>query len=63
MATNIEIKARVADPEALEALLRQIHQLESVVSTKTFVTLSTYLERPTQAEVTDAWPDPPLPPA
>jgi DNA-binding Lrp family transcriptional regulator len=60
---SIILKVRVADPEALEALLRQIHQLESVVSTKTFVTLSTYLERPTQAEVTAAWADPPLPPA
>lgn len=59
--TSIILKVRLADPEALESLLRQIHQLESVVSTKTFVTLSTYLERPTQAETTERWEDPPLP--
>lgn len=42
-------------------LLREIHALESVVSTKSFVVLSTYLERPTQAETSARWDDPPLP--
>lgn len=60
---SIILKVRLADSQALEALLRLIHQLESVISTKTFVTLSTYQERPTQAEVTEHWPQPPLPPS
>ncbi len=37
---SIILKVRLANSEALEALLRQIHQLESVLSTRTFVTLS-----------------------
>jgi Lrp/AsnC family leucine-responsive transcriptional regulator len=59
--TSIILKVRLADSEALEHLLRQLHALESVLSTKTFVALSTYLERPTQAETTEHWADPPLP--
>ncbi len=59
--TSIILKVRLADSDALESLLRQIHQLKSVVSTKTFVTLSTYLERPTQPATTHRWPDTPLP--
>ena len=62
-SASMILKVRLADPQALEALLRQIHRLESVVSTETFVALSTYLERPTQADVTEDWPQPPLPPA
>ena len=59
--TSIILKVRLANSEDLEALLRQIHQLKSVVSTKTFVTLATYLERPTQATTTESWPETPLP--
>lgn len=61
--TSIILKVRLADSNALEALLRQIHALESVISTKTFMALSSYVERPTQAEVTDDWPELPLPPS
>ena len=59
--TSIILKVRLVDSQALEAMLRQIHALDSVVATKTFVTLSTYQERPIQAEVTADWPDPPRP--
>ncbi|MEM7217207.1 MAG: Lrp/AsnC family transcriptional regulator [Pseudomonadota bacterium] len=59
--TSIILKLRLVDSEALEAMLRQIHALDSVVATKTFVTLSTYQERPIQAEITADWPDPPRP--
>lgn len=59
--TSIILKVRVADSDALELLLRQIHALDSVVSTKTFVALSSYLDRPVSAGVTTDWPDPPLP--
>ncbi len=59
--TSMILKVRLANTEALEALLRQINAFESVVATHTFVTLSTYLERPVQAEVTSEWAAPPLP--
>ena len=59
--TSMILKVRLTDPRALEHLLRRINAFESVVATHTFVTLSTYLERPVQAEVTDDWPEPPLP--
>lgn len=59
--TSVILKVRLADTEALEALLRQINDFESVVATHTFVALSTYLERPVQAGTTTDWPTPPLP--
>lgn len=60
-STSIILKVRLADSQALEALLRHINAFESVISTHTYVTLSTYLERPVQAEVTNEWPDAPRP--
>ncbi len=60
-ATSMILKLRLADTQALEALLRQINAFESVESTHTFVTLSTYLERPVQATVTEHWQAPPRP--
>lgn len=60
--TSMIMKVRLANPQALESLLRQINAFESVVSTHTYVTLSTYLERPVQAECSEQWPEPPLPP-
>lgn len=60
-ATSVILKVRLADSGALEALLRQINAFDSVISTHTFVTLSTYVERPVQAQTTDDWPDTPLP--
>lgn len=59
--TSMILKVRLADSQALESLLRRINGFESVVATHTYVTLSTYLERPVQAEVTAAWPVPPRP--
>ncbi|MEM7610272.1 MAG: Lrp/AsnC family transcriptional regulator [Pseudomonadota bacterium] len=59
--TSMILKVRLANPAALESLLRQINAFESVISTHTFVTLSTYLERPVQAGVSEQWADPPLP--
>ncbi|MEM9344683.1 MAG: Lrp/AsnC family transcriptional regulator [Pseudomonadota bacterium] len=60
--TCVIIKARAANAEALEALLMQIYALPGVRATKTYVVLSTYLERGVQAEVTGEWPrvEPPL---
>ena len=54
-------KVRTESPVALEALLSQIHAVPGVRGTKTYVVLSTYLERPVQAEMTEEWPENPLP--
>ena len=59
--TSMILKVRLADPASLEHLLRRINAFESVVATHTYVALSTYLERPVQAGVTEAWASPPLP--
>ena len=55
------IKVRTADPQALEHLLGQIHSIPGVKGTRSFIALSTYLDRPVQADVTAAWPDFPMP--
>ncbi|MEO0361508.1 MAG: Lrp/AsnC family transcriptional regulator [Pseudomonadota bacterium] len=49
------VKARTADAHALENLLAKIYELDGVKGTKTYIALSTFLERPVQAEVTEAW--------
>ena len=51
------LKVRTADAHALELLLSQLYQLAGVRTTKSYITLSTFLERPVQAAVTDEWPD------
>ncbi|WP_108879465.1 AsnC family transcriptional regulator [Anderseniella sp. Alg231-50] len=51
------IKVRTADAHALELLLSQLYQLAGVRTTRSYITLSTFLERPVQAAVTDEWPD------
>lgn len=55
------LKVRTANPHALEALLAQIHAVRGVTGTHSYIALSTYLERPVQAEVTETWPVVPLP--
>lgn len=59
--TSLILKVRLPESSALESLLRQIHCFDSVVSTKTFVTLSTYKDSPVQASQTTEWPTPALP--
>lgn len=59
--TSVILKVRMANTEALESLLRQINAFESVVATHTFVTLSTYLDRPVQPGETEVWPATPRP--
>ncbi len=59
--TSLILKVRLPNSRALESLLRQIHRFDSVISTKTFVTLSTYKDVPVQADQTMEWPEPPLP--
>lgn len=60
--TCVILKVRTAGPEALEHLLSQLYLLPGVRGTRSFVVLSTYLDRPVQAQVTQDWPPIPLPP-
>lgn len=52
--TCLILKVRTASAMALEGLLSKIYDLPGVRSTRTYVTLSTHLERPPRAEITDA---------
>ncbi|MET1413223.1 Lrp/AsnC family transcriptional regulator [Roseibium sp. HPY-6] len=54
--TGLIIKVRTRDSHALEQLLAQIYDLPGVTGTKSYVVLSTFLERPVQAETTEEWP-------
>lgn len=51
--TSMLIKVRCASSRALEALLARLYAAPSVKSTKSYITLSTYLERPAQAKITE----------
>ncbi|MEM9796655.1 MAG: Lrp/AsnC family transcriptional regulator [Pseudomonadota bacterium] len=55
--TCIILKVRVASPDALEGLLARIYDVEGVRGTRTYIALSTYLERGVQADVTAALSD------
>jgi len=60
--TSVIMKVRTASAQAMEHFLAQLHILPGVRATRSFVVLSTYLERPVQAELTAPWPEIPLPP-
>jgi len=60
--TCVILKVRSQSPQALEQFLSQLYVLPGVRGTKSFVVLSTYLERPVQPEITTEWPNIPLPP-
>lgn len=51
--TCLILKVRMQSSRAMEALLARLYALPEVVSTKSYVALSTYLERPVQAGVSD----------
>lgn len=59
--TCVIIKVRTANARALEDFLSQLYVLPGVRGTRSFVVLSTYIERGVQAEVTTEWPAVPLP--
>lgn len=50
--TCMLIKVRVTDSEALEGFLARLYAIEDVTATRSYVALSTYLERPPQAGIT-----------
>ena len=52
----IILKVRTASAQDMEKFLAQLYSIPGVRSTKSYVVLSTYLERPVQAEVTQNWP-------
>ena len=56
--TCMLLKVRTRDTHALEALLAQIYAVPGVKGTRSYIALSTYLERPAQAEITAEWPQP-----
>ncbi|MCT7373883.1 Lrp/AsnC family transcriptional regulator [Chelativorans salis] len=56
--TCMLLKVRTTDTHALEGLLARLYATPGVVATRSYVALSTYLERPVQADVTEVWPAP-----
>ncbi|MEQ5775783.1 Lrp/AsnC family transcriptional regulator [Thalassospira sp. NFXS8] len=60
--TCVILKVRTASAQAMEQFLSQLYVLPGVRGTKSYVVLSTYLERPVQADVTHEWPQVPMPP-
>lgn len=59
--TCVIMKIRTENADAMEKFLAQLYALPGVRGTKSYVVLTTYLDRPVQAEVTTNWPDIPLP--
>ncbi|MEP0521899.1 MAG: Lrp/AsnC family transcriptional regulator [Hyphomicrobiales bacterium] len=54
--SGLLIKVRTHDAHALEQFLAELYQFDGVQTTKSFIVLSTFLERVTQADVTENWP-------
>ncbi|WP_120499725.1 Lrp/AsnC family transcriptional regulator [Roseovarius sp. EL26] len=53
--TSMILKVRMESTPAMEALLARIYSLPEVKMTKSYVVLSTALERPVQAGITDSF--------
>jgi Lrp/AsnC family leucine-responsive transcriptional regulator len=54
--TCLLIKIRAANTQALEGLLAHLYAIPGVSATRSYVALSTQLERPVQPGVTQSWP-------
>lgn len=54
--TCMLLKVRTGDTHDLEAILARLYATPGVKSTRSYVVLSTYLERPVQAGLTTDWP-------
>jgi len=61
--TCVILKVRTENAVAMEKFLAQLYATPGVKATKSYVVLSTYLERPVQAEITQDWPEVPPPPS
>lgn len=55
------LKIRTQDAHSLELFLARLYQFSGVRTTKSYIVLSTFLERPTQADITQEWPETLLP--
>ncbi len=51
--TCMLLKVRMETSQAMEALLARLYAMPSVTATKSYMVLSTYLERPVQAGITE----------
>lgn len=51
--TCLLIKVRLRDGMAMERLLERIYAIPEVITTRSYVVLSTYLERPIQGDLSD----------
>jgi len=58
---SVILKVRSAGPQAMEHFLAQLYATPGVRATRSYVVLSTFLERPIQAALTQTWPDAPPP--
>jgi DNA-binding Lrp family transcriptional regulator len=56
--TCMLLKVRTEDSRALEGLLARIYDVPGVIRTRSYVVLSTHMERPVQPGVTKEWPAP-----
>jgi DNA-binding Lrp family transcriptional regulator len=54
--TCLLIKIRAANTQALEGLLAHLYAVPGVSATRSYVALSTQLERPAQPGITASWP-------
>ena len=59
--TGLILKVRTQGPQVLEHLLAQLYAIPGVTASRSYVVLSTYLDRPVQATSTEEWPLHPLP--
>lgn len=57
---SLILKVRTQGPQALEHLLAQLYAIPGVTASRSYVVLSTYLDRPVQASSTENWPGHPL---
>jgi Lrp/AsnC family transcriptional regulator, leucine-responsive regulatory protein len=53
--TSMLLKVRTENPLALEALLARIYEVPGIVATRSYIVLSTQMERPVQPDTTKAW--------
>ncbi len=55
--TSMMLKVRVAGSTALEGLLHRLYDIDGVQGTRSYVVLSTYLERPPLPQITPDLPE------
>ncbi len=61
--TCMLLKVRSRDAQALEGLLGKLYATPGVKATRSYVVLSSYLERPVQPQHTESWSEPKQPSA